>query len=118
MTAFRTSCSSKVNRAAILGLLGIVAALGAGGCVTEPLPLAERPWDDVEDESVFDLPAHNFIHPGTTQSEVIRLVGPPREVRKGEGQGGLQEWYYDFGVVLLEAGEVKYKYPPSRAPRD
>jgi hypothetical protein len=63
-------------------------------------------------ESLLDLPAHEFIHTGMEAKALQRLVGRPSKV---ERRGETVIWYYEFGAVILEGGEVRYKFPPARA---
>lgn len=63
----------------------------------------------VEDHS-FDLPPEEFIYVGMDVGDMVRLVGTPQQ--KVSAPAG-ETWYYEFGVVMVEHGRVKYKYPPS-----
>ena len=113
--AFRIFCWST----GIKALNAIVLASAAAalcGCIRTPVRRAESPT--TAEQNDFQLPAHHFIYRGMDKSAVLNLVGPPNEVEKQEEPPEREDWYYDFGVVVLEAGKVEYKYPPSKAARD
>jgi len=86
-----------------------VAALslaGVGGCASEPAP-QRRPEHA---RSRFDLPAHHFIYEGMEVEMLRRLVGEPRDMSRA---GRAEVWYYNWGVVVVEDGLVRYKFPPA-----
>lgn len=107
------SSSARASRlaAAAASVLCGWCLVGGAGCRTAPAP-GQRPPESRRTPSRFDLPAHEFIFVGMDARTLKRLVGEPREI--AEAREG-EEWYYDFGVVVLRGGKVRYKHPPSRA---
>ena len=80
------------------------------GCRTAPSNVKGQ-TEPRRTPSRFDLPPHDFIFVGMDTETLTRLVGQPNEI---EDAGHAQEWYYDFGVVVIEGGRVAFNYPESR----
>ena len=89
-----------------------LAALGCGANTEKETSASPRIIPDQEEKTKFDLPPHHFIYRGMETDRLTSLVGEPQRKEKQQNR---QEWYYDWGMVLLKNGEVDYKYPPSRA---
>ena len=107
------SCPATVSKAAAVGVMAALALWCVGCADTSQQTSTKEPRiiPDQQDSSKFDLPAHHFIYRGMETDRLKSLVGSP--LRKEEtGQG--QEWYYDWGMILLRKGKVHFKYPPSR----
>jgi len=94
-------------------MTGALALLCSGCADTRTEETTEKPRiiPDQEEETKFDLPAHHFIFRGMDTDRLTSLVGAPK---RKEDEGKRQEWYYDWGMVLLRQGEVVYKHPPSK----
>jgi len=116
MRAFASSSGTRGCRLALGAILAVVLALGAGGCVREVTRASLVPKDE-EAAKFRELPPEQFIYVGMDTERLKRLVGEPKRIEKPEEGGTMQVWHYDFGVVIVEGGSVKYKYPPSRAGR-
>lgn len=104
---------------ALLPLLSGVLLLA--GCAGTEKPREERKTSGQASEeskasSEFQLPPHHFIEAGMSTDRVTSLVGPPeKKVRKSNHP---DVWHYRFGLVLVQEGQVRYKFPPSRSGAD
>ena len=97
---------------AVLLLVGV--AIGLTSC-RAPVVVEQAAVGEAKEETKFDLPAHEFIHVGMTDSQLESLVGKPSSVQEIGDRPGASEWHYGFGLVAIEHGVVIYKYPPSKA---
>ena len=96
-------------------LVGLLPALsGCAGSQEASSPTRPTAQTQGEETSEFDMPSQEFIAPGMTTGELKSLVGEPDQVEELEADSS-EAWYYDFGMVIVKDGTVKYKYPPSRA---
>lgn len=92
--------------AAVLSLwlaVGCAATGPAGRTEEAAAPLSERQ----ERPCALDR-----VSIGMRAAEVESVAGGPVKVeRKGEG-GSTQVWYYEGGVVILQADRVTFRFPP------
>jgi len=102
----RRPCGSGPSRCVAVLAVAALSLAGVGGCASEPAP-QRRPEHA---RSRFDLPAHHFIYEGMEVEMLRRLVGEPRDMSRA---GRAEVWYYNWGVVVVEDGLVRYKFPPA-----
>lgn len=110
------SGKNKVERFSIPVLFGLLLLIG---CVRSSQSRVEEKQEESMDQdqdqevrdSRYDMPPHHFIRRGMNVERVENLVGKPE--RKQEKSGRPDVWHYSFGVVMVEQGSVRYKYPPS-----
>ncbi len=91
---------------------GLIACTGTANNDQRNLSSPEQDQDGNE-TSEMDLPPHHFIREGMDVERVRSLVGEPD--RKEQHSDRPDEWYYPFGILMIEEGKVQYKYPPSRS---
>lgn len=105
----------------LIGLVVASALIGCAGPERQPsgdqsLKPNRQETDEIPDATEFDLPPHRFIKRGMDASRITSLVGSP--VRKVEHPDRPDVWHYQFGLVLMEGGQVQYKHPSSRTERE
>ena len=107
----RCLATNRVGMAAVAAIC-MAMALGVAGCAHI------LPGSPLSESSHLELPPDAFIHVGMSVEGLKSLVGEPVTVEKTEREWDTEVWHYDFGVVLIEGGQVRYKYPPSRVVTD
>lgn len=96
----------------LLGTLGLVAWDASQGRTSVPRVEQVDPWDAVTRRDFVRAVAH--LKEGTPEAEVVRLLGPPHDVRTDADPGGIgtpdtrEEWRYgtDGHLTLATLGSV------------